>query len=146
VNSAKAQMDQAEANNAKAKLDFERAANLYKSDSYTKAQYDAAQAARDAGSASVASAKANLEQARTALNDCSVQSPLTGWVLSRNVEIGALAGTGTPAFLLADTRQVKAVFGVPDTRVGDVTLGAAQTVTTTSLPEEFHGRITSVSP
>lgn len=146
VNSAKAQVDQAEATYDKAKLDFDRATNLYKTDSYTKAQYDAAKAAFDTAAASVESAKAAWQQARTALTDCSIQSPLTGWVLSRSIEVGALVGTGSPAFVLADTHLVKAVFGVPDTRVGSVKLGAPQTITTTSLPDEFHGRITSVSP
>ena len=146
VNSAKAQTDEAQANYDKAKLDFERASNLYKTDSYTKAQYDAAKAAFDAGAATVENAKAAWQQAQTALTDCSIQSPLNGWVLSRNIEVGALVGTGSPAFVLADTHLVKAVFGVPDTRVSSVKLGAAQTITTTSLPGEFHGRITSVSP
>ena len=146
VNSAKAQMDQAQANYDKAKLDFERATNLYKSDSYTKAQFDVAKAAFDAGAAAVDNAKAAWQQAQTALADCSIQSPLTGWVLSRNIEVGALVGTGIPAFALADTHLVKAVFGVPDTRVSSAKLGAPQTITTTSLPDEFHGRITSVSP
>jgi RND family efflux transporter MFP subunit len=146
VNSAKAQVDQAQANYEKAKLDFERATNLYKSDSYTKAQYDAAKAGLDSGAASVESAKAGWQQARTGLADCSLQSPLTGWVLSRDVEIGGLVGSGTPAFALADTHLVKAVFGVPDTRVAAVKLGALQAITTSSLPDEFRGRITSVSP
>jgi len=146
VNSAKAQIDQAQANYDKAKLDFERAANLYKSDSYTKAQYDAARAALDSGAASVESAKAGWQQARTGLADCSLQSPLNGWVLSRDVEVGALVGNRSPAFVLADTHLVKAVFGVPDTKVGLVKLGAPQTITTSSSLDEFHGRITSVSP
>ena len=146
VNSAKAQVDQAQANYEKAKLDFERASNLYKSDSYTKVQYDGAKAALDAGAASVESAKSAWQQARTGLSDTSLRSPLNGWVLSRSVEIGALVGSGTQAFVLADTHLVKAVFGVPDTRVGFAKLGAAQSVTTSSLPDEFRGRITSISP
>lgn len=146
VNSAKAQIDQAQAGYDKAKLDFERAANLYKTDSYTKAQFDAAKAALDSDAASLESAKAGWQQARTALADCSLQSPLTGWVLSRDVEIGALVGTGSPAFTLADTHLVKAVFGVPDVRVGLVKLGAPQTIITSLSSDEFHGRITSVSP
>jgi len=146
VTSAKAQIDQAQANFEKVRLDFDRAANLYKSDSYTKVQYDAAKSAFDTGSASVDSAKAAWQQAKTSLNDCSLRSPLNGWVLSRQVEVGALVGGGSPAFVLADTHLVKAVFGVPDTRVNQVKLGAPQTISTTSLPEEFHGRITSVSP
>jgi membrane fusion protein, multidrug efflux system len=146
ANSAKAQVDQAQANYDKAKLDFERATNLYKSDSYTKAQYDQAKATFDSGAASVEGAKANWQQAKTALADCSLHSPLAGWVLSRDVEVGGLVGNGTAAFVLADTHLVKAVFGVPDTRVGSVKLGAPQTILTTSLPNEFHGRVTSVSP
>jgi len=146
VNSAKAQVDQAQANYDKAKLDFERAANLFKSDSYTKAQYDAVKASLDSATASVENAKASWQQARTALLDCSVRSPLAGWVLSRNVELGTLAGTGSQAFMLADTHLVKAVFGVPDTRVSYAKLGSPQTLTTTSLEGEFRGRITSVSP
>src|SRR5262249_10158454 len=73
-------------------------------------------------------------------------SPLNGWVLSRQAEVGALVGSGSQAFVLADTHLVKAVFGVPDTRVNQVKLGAPQIIFTTSLPEEFRGHITSVSP
>src|SRR5215469_6424255 len=146
VNSARAQIDQAQANYEKAKLDFERATNLIKTESYTKVQYDAAKAALDAGAASLENANANWQQSKTALADCSLKSPLTGWVLSRNLEVGALVGTGTQAFVLADTHLVKAVFGAPDTRVSYVRLGAPQTITTTSSPEEFHGRVTSISP
>ncbi|HYA96548.1 MAG TPA: efflux RND transporter periplasmic adaptor subunit [Methylomirabilota bacterium] len=146
VNSAKAQLRQARAGYDKAKLDFERASNLLKSDSVTKVQYDAAKAAYDSDAAAVENAQAGLQQATTAFNDCSLKSPLDGWVLTRQVEVGTLAGTGTPGFVLADIRLVKAVFGVPDTRINDARLGAPQTITTTSLPGEFHGRITSVSP
>ena len=146
VNSAKAQVDQAQAGLDKAKLDFERANNLYKSDSYTKAQFDSVKAALDVNAASVENAKAAWQKAKTGLSDCSLQSPLNGWVLSRSVEIGALVGSGTQAFVLADTHLVKAVFGVPDTRVGFAKLGAGQSITTSSLPGEFRGRITSVSP
>jgi RND family efflux transporter MFP subunit len=146
VNSAKAQLDQAQANYDKAKQDFDRSTNLLKSDSVTKAQYDAAKASFDSSAAAVESAKASLQQARTALSDCSLRSPLIGWVLERTVEVGALAGTGTQAFVLADTHLVKAVFGVPDTRVTSAKLGAPLTITTSSLVGEFHGRITAVSP
>src|SRR5262249_61720506 len=123
-----------------------RVTMLSKTGSFRKLQYDAAKAASDAGAEPVENANANWQQARTALADCSLKSPLTGWVLSRNIEVGALVGTGTTAFVLADTHLVKAVFGVPDTRVGYVKLGAPQTITTTSSPEEFHERVTSLSP
>jgi multidrug efflux system membrane fusion protein len=146
VNSAKAQLAQVQAAYDKSQLDFERASKLLSSDSLTKAQYDSAKASFDSNAAELANAKANLQLASTALNDCSLRSPLNGWVVQRDVEIGALAATGTQAFIVADTHLVKAAFGVPDTTVQSAKLGAPQTITTSSLPGEFHGKITSVSP
>jgi RND family efflux transporter MFP subunit len=146
VNSAKAQLAQVQAAYDKSQLDFERASKLLSSDSLTKAQYDSAKASFDSNAAELANAKANLQLASTALNDCSLLSPLNGWVVERDVEIGALAATGTQAFVVADTHLVKAAFGVPDTTVQSAKLGAPQTITTSSLPGEFHGKITSVSP
>ena len=146
VNSAKAQLAQVQAAYDKSQLDFERASKLLSSDSLTKAQYDTVKASFDSDAAGLANAKANLQLATTALNDCSLRSPINGWVVERDVEIGALAATGTQAFIVADTHLVKAVFGVPDTTVQSAKLGTPQTVTTSSLPGEFHGKITAVSP
>jgi multidrug efflux system membrane fusion protein len=146
VNSAKAQLAQIQAAYDKSQLDFERASKLLSSDSLTKAQYDAAKASFDSNAAELGNAKANLQLAATALNDCSLRSPINGWVVERDVEIGALAVTGTQAFIVADTHLVKAVFGVPDTTIQSAKLGTPQTVTTSSLPGEFHGKITAVSP
>ncbi len=146
VNSAKAQLAQVQASYDKSQLDFERASKLLASDSLTKAQFDATKASFDSNAAELADAKANLQLASTALNDCSLRSPLNGWVVERDVEIGALAATGTQAFIVADTHLVKAAFGVPDTTVQSVKLGTPQTITTSSLPGEFHGKITAVSP
>jgi multidrug efflux system membrane fusion protein len=146
VNSAKAQLAQAQAAYDKSQLDFERASKLLSSDSLTKAQYDSAKASFDSNAAELANDKANLQLATTALSDCSLRSPLNGWVVERDVEIGALAATGTQAFIVADTHLVKAVFGVPDTTIQSAKLGTPQTITTSSLPGEFHGKITAVSP
>src|SRR5437879_11418172 len=48
---------------------------------------DAAKASFDSNAAGLANAKANLQLATTALNDCSLRSPLRGWVVEREVEI-----------------------------------------------------------
>jgi membrane fusion protein, multidrug efflux system len=146
LNSAKAQLAQVQAEYDKSQLDFERASKLLSSDSLTKAQFDTTKASFDSNAAGLADAKANLQLAATALNDCSLRSPLNGWVVERDAEIGALAATGTQGFIVADTHLVKAVFGVPDTAVRSAKLGTPQTVTTSSLTGEFHGKITAVSP
>lgn len=146
VNVAKGQLEQAQASYDKGKIDFDRANNLYSTQSLPKSQLDAAQAEFDSGKGTLESAKANLAQAQSALNDCTLKSPIDGWMLERNTEIGNFVTTGTLGFTLAETRVVKAVFGVPDTLIATVHLGAPQTVITTGVPEVFHGRVTSISP
>ncbi len=122
----------------KAKADFERAAKLYESQTISKADYDAAYAQYQ-------SAKGHYGEAQTSLNDTYLRSPLDGWVLSRSVEVGTLAMPGSPAFVVADTRTVKAVFGVPDFVVGQVKMGSTQAITTEALPGvELKGKITRV--
>jgi RND family efflux transporter MFP subunit len=146
VAQAKAQVAQAKAAFEKSRLDFERASNLQAKDSLTKAQYDAAQGSNDANAAALENAEAALSQAQTALNDCTIRSAMSGWVLERNIEVGSLAGTGTSAFVIADTRVVKAAFGVPDTMIGRIRLGDPQSVSTISVPGAIRGRVTSISP
>lgn len=146
VTQAVAQVAQAKATYDKSHLDFERASNLYSSNSLTKAQFDAAKAADDANTAALKNAQAALSQAQTALSDSTLRSPMNGVVVERDVEIGTLAGPGAPAFVIADTHVVKVVFGVPDTAIQRIRLGDAQRVSTLTLPGEIAGRVTSISP
>jgi RND family efflux transporter MFP subunit len=146
VAQATAQVAQAKAGAQKSRLDFDRASNLFASNSMTKAQYDAAKASDDANAAALKNAEAAASQAQTALGDCTLRAPMTGWVLERDVEVGSLVGSGTQAFVVADTRVVKVVFGVPDTMIQRIRLGDQQAITTLTLPGEIRGRVTSISP
>jgi len=175
IASSKAQLVEAEAAYLKAKLDFDRAENLLASHSMTKADYDSAKAQYDMSNAKVAaarsqvqviqakadSAKANIDviQARSQsaqaivqetqipLHDTELKSPLNGVVLQKSVEKGTLVSTGDKAFVVADTSSVKAVFGVADVALADMTLGSKLSVESESMPgKEFEGQITSVFP
>jgi RND family efflux transporter MFP subunit len=146
VNVAKAQLAQTQAALEQARLDFDRTDALFRTDSVTRPQYDAAKARLDSTTAGVNSAASGLSQAETALTDCSLRAPLDAWVLKRNVEIGSLVGQATLGFSLAETRLVKAVFGVPDLVVGSLKLGAPQVITTAAVTGQFSGRITAIAP
>jgi len=146
VNAAKAQLAQARAAVEQARLDFERTDALFRTDSVTKPQHDAAKAKLDSTTAGVDSAASALSQAETALNDCALRAPLDAWVIKRNVEVGSLVGQGGLGFSLAETRLVKAVFGVPDLVVGSLKLGASQAITTAAATGQFSGRITAIAP
>jgi multidrug efflux system membrane fusion protein len=119
---------------------------LFRTDSAPTPQYDAAKARLDSTTASVSSAASGVSQAETALNDCSLRAPLDAWVIKRNVEVGSLVGQSALGFSLADTRLVKAVFGVPDLVVGSLKLGQPQAITTPAVKGQFIGRITAIAP
>ncbi len=143
---AKSQLASAESAHNLASLNFDRARHLYDSQSLTKPEYDAAKNQYDSSAAAVKEAKAAVSQAQTMLDYCSLTAPFDAWVLKRNIELGTLAGPSTLGFTLADTRMVKAIFGVPDTAIQHVKLGSSKAVNTDALAGEFTGRITAISP
>jgi RND family efflux transporter MFP subunit len=161
LESVKAKAAENRARFERAEQDFIRAEKLFSSQSLTKTNLDAARAeyesakARvesgvadiDAARSRVAAAEARVAEARLALQDTAIVAPMSGTILERNIEIGSLISSGKPAFVLADTRTVKAVFGVPDLEIRSVKPGMLLDVTSEAAPDQkFSGRITSVSP
>src|SRR4029079_18813886 len=153
---------EAEAAYEKAKLDFDRAQNLFASQSMTKANYDAAKAQLDMTTAKVEAARsqvrmleAKAESAKSQievieaksrgaqavvqettipLEDTALRAPLNGVVLKKSVERGTLVSPGTPGLVVADTASVKAVFGVAERHGPEMKLGRALSVETESMP------------
>jgi RND family efflux transporter MFP subunit len=143
---ARAQLARAESDFEHAKLNFDRTSNLYSVQSATKPDFDSAKAQLDSSSAALNNAKAAVAEAQTALDDSSLRAPFDGWIIRRSVDIGALVGPTVAGFTIADTTSVRAVFGVPDTAIGRIRLGQAQSITTDAFTDEFAGRVTAISP
>jgi RND family efflux transporter MFP subunit len=140
------QLEQAQAGAEKSKQDFGRAQALYSANAMTQSDYDAAKAQNDSSQASVTTAQAVVAQAQQSLSDCELRAPTDGQILSRNIELGALVGTGTTGFTMGDTKRVKAVFGIPDTVLASVTLGKRQGIQTETYSQEFYGQVTAIAP
>jgi multidrug efflux system membrane fusion protein len=141
----KASLARSQAENERATLSFGRISKLYEVGAATKPDYDDTRAQVESTSAAVANSKAQVSEAQLALGYCELRAPFDGWILKRNVDVGTLVGPATNGFTLADTRSVKAVFGVPDTAIRQMKLGSLQSVTTEALPGAFSGHITSIS-
>lgn len=155
------QLDEAEVAAEKARLDFERAQALFATQSITKPDYDSAKSQNDLYKAKIETARSQLavvkaqiaaaEAAHAAASiskdDTLLRAPIDGLLLQRAVEVGELLSPGKPAFVLADTSVVKAMFGVPDLEVQSLRTGSGLTVGLDALPgREFTGQITSISP
>jgi multidrug efflux system membrane fusion protein len=158
---AKFAVQEAQPGLTKAQQDFGRAQNLFRSQSLTKPDFDAATAQRDASQARldaaraqqqlaetrIQTARAQLEEAQIALGDTDLRSPMDGLVMKRSIEIGSLVGPGSGAFVLADTSSVKVVFGAPDMLLPSLRVGMPLSVSTESINGvEFGGHITNISP
>lgn len=146
LDQAKSQLSRAQAEYEKAKLSFDRVSALYATKSATKPDYDSANAQLESTTASVAGAKAQIGEAQVALTDCSLQAPFDGWIVKRSVDVGSFVGPATNGFTIANTRTVKAVFGIPDTSMSQVKLGQNLAVTTDATTKRFAGHVTAISP
>jgi multidrug efflux system membrane fusion protein len=147
LNQAKSQLAQAQASYLKATQDWERATNLFATQSMIKPDYDTAKARLDGTQASVEGARAQLAEAQLNLEYCALIAPIDGMVLQRSIEVGTLVTSGTVGFILADLSRVKVVFGVPDTMLAELKLGSSLPIVTESIRNvSFPGRITAISP
>jgi multidrug efflux system membrane fusion protein len=142
---AKASLERSQAEYERAKLQYDRITKLYAAGAATKPDLDDVTAQLASTTAAVANSKAQVSEAQIALAYCELKAPFSGWILKRNVDVGSLVGPATNGFTLADTHSVKAVFGIPDTAMGNVRLGNTQAVTTEALPGTFNGHITTIS-
>jgi len=146
VHQASSQAAAADAIFQKAKLDFDRAAHLYDTQSLTKPDFDSAQAQYDASQEQLKSARALTSEAEIALRDTSLIAPFDGDIVKKTVELGAFVGPGVPAFSVAKTDIVKIVVGVPDTVVRSVKVGQPVDVAIDAFPTRtFHARISRMS-
>ena len=175
IASSKAQLSEAEAASERARLDFERAQNLFATHSMTKPNYDAAKSQFEMAMAKVEAARSQVrmleakadsaksqidvitakskgaqvvvQETAIPLNDTALKSPLNGVVLEKSLEKGTLVSPGTKAFVIADTSTVKAVFAVADVALPEMKLGRVLSVESETMPgTEFRGQITAVFP
>ncbi len=145
LDQATATLRLAQAQQIEAAKDYERAKTLYASESLTKPDFDRAQAKFDSTLAAVDQAKANVQQTQLALQDADLTAPFSGYIVTRNIELGNLAAPGTPAFTIADTSAVKISFGVPDYAVRRLRLGQQFSIHLQEDPKEYNGLVTSIA-
>ena len=146
VAQAQAQLDQAVAQHTKAAQDFQRARALYSTQSLTKPDYEQSQEAFNATHAAVDNARAALRQAELLLGDAGLKAPFSGYILSRNIDLGSLVSPSTNAFTIADIGRVKVTFGAPDYVLSRVRLGQELTIQTENDVAPWKGWVTSISP
>jgi len=146
VAQAHAQLDQTVAQHTQADQDFQRAKALYSTQSLTQPDFDRSQEAFNATQAAMDNAQAAFRQSQLLLGDADLKAPFSGYILSRNIDLGSLVSPATSAFTIADIGRVKVAFGAPDYVLNRVRLGQELTIQTENDVAPAKGRVTSISP
>jgi len=90
--------------------------------------------------------KAALAEAETRLSYATVNSPLFGVVLSKNVEPGEYVSAGTPIVTVADLDNIWVRAYINETDLGRVKVGQRARVTTDSYRHKvYDGRVAFVA-
>ena len=157
----KSALDQARANLAVAKAQFETATTqlaredtLFKVQAITQSEYETAKVTFAQAQAGLVNAQSNLADAQIAWDQTRVTAPLSGTVIQKNVELGTVisspardVGGGTVLFRMAnlDTVQVQAL--VDETDIGKIQPGLPVTITVDAYPNRpFEGSVLKIEP
>ncbi|GBD48496.1 efflux RND transporter periplasmic adaptor subunit [Methylopila sp. Yamaguchi] len=135
-----AELQDLEARLALAEANYKRAQSLSKSGYATDT-------ARDQAIADRAIAKAAVELVKVRLGKTEIRAPFDGVVGFRLASIGAYVPAGQPIVNLESIDTLKVDFRVPETRLADVKIGLAVSVSVDAYPgRTFKGKIYAIDP
>ena len=129
---------------------FAKGAVARQDDDQSQAQYQSKLAALqslekaiDVQRANLAAAKSNVARLEKMESYCRVEAPFDGVVTLRNVDVGALANSGTTLlFRIAQTGVLRTYVNVPQTYASSIRPGQAAIVTVSNLPgRQFKGQV-----
>ncbi|MFQ5766772.1 MAG: efflux RND transporter periplasmic adaptor subunit [Acidobacteriota bacterium] len=155
---ARTNLQEAEANLAIRKADYDRDQRLYKSHlipfskfQSTEANYHVAEARVAASRNRIQTAEASIDEARENLDRCRILSPMDGVVIRKNVEVGevAISGTmnnqGSLLMTIADLSVMETEVDVDETDVVHVQLNQDVEVSLDAFPSRtFKGRVSRI--
>lgn len=123
-----------------AKTNLNRVATLLKRGGVSRSAYDAA-------AVRLERARSALVKARDELDDCTINSPVTGVLSRRYVDPGAVTAAGTLLAEIVDVSRLKIKIYIPESRVSLVRTGMVAEVSVDALKDEaLRTRISRINP
>ena len=137
-----------------AKSQFERGAELHSKGSISDKDYEDIQENYAQAKSTVVRTEVSYENAKIALDDTVVRSPVAGTIISRPVEVGQVissptmaVGGGTILITLADLSKVRVRALVDEIDVGKVSIGQVVSIKVAAYRDkEFFGTVSKVEP
>jgi len=115
----------------------------------SEAQLDSAKAKLEAARAQIKQAEAELELSQVNLDHTKISAPVTGIVISRNVDVGQTVAASLQAptlFTIAqDLTEMQVDTNVSEADIGRVAIGQEATFTVDAFPNlTFRGKVTDI--
>lgn len=105
--------------------------------------YAAVQTAR----AAVDTSQTQIAQARKAIADAVVTSPINGFVVERTADLGEYMTTSSKVATIARTNPLRLRIDIPEQAIGDVRVGQGVSIVVSAYPDRtFNGRLARISP
>jgi RND family efflux transporter MFP subunit len=145
--SAQAALKIARANLDGAKLELDRTEALFKGGASTQAQLDGVKVRYSLAEAQAAQAEAAAGLAHQQEANARVESPISGTITRRPVNVGNQVGPAQPLFTVQDVATLKVETSVDAAGFARLRKGAEARVTVDALPGQvFAGKVTLMSP
>ena len=142
---ARGDLAKAEAELHLAELTLARDRRLYANKVISAKERDDAQAAVDQDRAAVAAAHATVAYYGDQLKDTAIKSPVSGIVVSKNLEAGEWVTPGVPILTVDDLSTIWARVDVEETDLGSIRLGQPAIVRMpTRPPMVFSGQVMAI--
>ena len=137
-----------------AKSQFERGSELHSKGSISDKDYEDIQENLAQAKSTVVRTEVSYENAKIALDDTIVRSPVAGTIISRPVEVGQVissptmaVGGGTILMTLADLSKVRVRALVDEIDVGKVSIGQVVSIKVAAYRDkEFFGTVAKIEP
>lgn len=149
VNEQKANVDRATAQVNEAQRNFNRTSELADKQLVSQADLDAATTTLESAKANLAQAKAALERAQVNLRYATIKAPISGVVISRDVDVGQTVAASLSAptiFTIAqDLRKMQVEANVDEADIGSVKESQVVTFRVDAFPDQqFAGVVSQV--
>jgi len=154
LDQAKSDLEAAKVRLANAKSQFERGKELHEKASISDKDFEDIQESFAQAKSTLVRTEVSYENAKIALDDTVVRSPVQGTIISRPVEVGQVissptsaVGGGTILMTMADLAKVRVRALVDEIDVGKVSIGQIVSIKVAAYRDkEFFGIVSKIEP
>lgn len=154
LDQSKSDLDAAKVRLSNAESQYDRGKELHNNGSISDKEYEDIQENFAQAKSTLVRTEVTFENAKIALDDTVVRSPVEGTVISRPVEVGQVissptsaVGGGTLLMTMADLSKVRVRALVDEIDVGKVSIGQSVSIKVAAYRDkEFYGVVAKVEP